>query len=526
MASFNLAARFRHHAVRTPTRPALAVRGVTYSYGDLAIRAGRVAAWLRRETLAPSPRVGILASRSLDAYAGILGASWAGCTYVPLSPKHPEARLLQLIAAADLHALIIDEAGLEHLTDRVLVACPSHVLSPTGPTRSRNGVHVDGEDVLETLRPLDAPLPLPADAVASLVFTSGSTGTPKGVLVTTGNIAHFLRVMQERYRIDAGDRLSQVSEITFDLSTFDIFMALHHGASVHVVPESQLPAPARFIREHAVTVWLSVPSIAMILREIKALKPGAFPSLRLSLFCGEPLSTALAEAWRVAAPNSIVENLYGPTEATVSCLLERVSTPPRVTTTRGIIAIGTPNPGMHAAVLDASCNPVPRGESGELAVSGPQVTAGYHGDPEQTAQRYRRLQHPTLGESVWYLTGDLSYEDASGTFHYLGRIDNQVKVLGNRVELEDVEAHLRDVCACDAVAAVAWPVEHGSARGIVAFVSGCEMEAGGIREALRGRLPAYMVPAAIHRLDALPRTDNGKIDRAALTRRLDDRLER
>jgi acyl-CoA synthetase (AMP-forming)/AMP-acid ligase II len=152
VASFNLAARFQDHAAQTPTRLALAVHGVTYSYGDLATCAGRVAAWLRREAVGPMHRVGVLASRSLDAYAGILGACFAGSTYVPLSPKQPEARLLQLIAAADLHALIIDQAGLERLTDRVRMACPPHVLTPTGATSSRNGIQVDGGDVRSTLR--------------------------------------------------------------------------------------------------------------------------------------------------------------------------------------------------------------------------------------------------------------------------------------------------------------------------------------------------------------------------------------
>ena len=278
--------------------------------------------------------------------------------------------------------------------------------------------------------------------------------------------------------------------------------------------------PYRFIREQALSVWASVPSTVALMRQMKMLTPGAFPSLRYSMFCGDPLPAGSAKAWQEAAPASIVDNLYGPTEATVVCTGQRVSDPVPVTRGRGIVAIGGPFPGMEAAIVDPDLKFLPMGSEGELALSGTQVALGYFADPAQTEARF-----PTLDGKTWYLTGDLAYQDADGLFHHLGRIDNQVKVLGNRVELEEVDAHLREICGSDLVSSVAWPVDAGSARGIVAFVSGTTASAAEIRESMGRKVPGYMVPSRIEFLEALPLGSSGKVDRKALFQRLEQKSE-
>jgi acyl-CoA synthetase (AMP-forming)/AMP-acid ligase II len=171
---------------------------------------------------------------------------------------------------------------------------------------------------------------------------------------------------------------------------------------------------------------------------------------------------------------------------------------------------------MTAGNEDSARDWVAPGRPGELAVSGPQVAKGYLGDPDQTARRFPVLDHPRLGRSRWYLTGDSAVQDERGLFHHLGRIDNQVKVMGFRVELEEVEAHLRSVCQTESVAAVGWPVVNGNASGIVAFVAGAHAELSAARDALRGRVPAYMVPSKVLALDVMPLSTNGKVDRHAL----------
>lgn len=514
--TLNLALPFHKHYLDTPANRALYVAGQAYSYAELGTLASTMAGFLLDTGRGPVHRIGILANRSLEAFAGILAACWAGVTFVPLNPKYPEDRLVKILRSSSLEALIIDSPSLKVLTPEVLAACPATILAPAIDTQPLAGVHLFGRQALTQQAPLQEPAQVSEENNAYLLFTSGTTGEPKGVMVTNANVRHFLNVSQGRYQLRPEDRLSQQSEITFDHIVFDLLMAWEAGASVYVVPEKMVMAPAEFIREHQLTVWFSVPSIIAFLKDMRLLSPGAFPSLRLSLFAGEPLPRELAEAWQQAAPNSRVDNLYGPTEVTVDCLWQSCADQTATTPNRGVVAIGVPYEGMQAAIVDAAGNFLPPGETGELAVSGPQVAAGYWNNPELTSKRYPRLQHPTLGESVWYLTGDLSYQDGAGIFHYLGRVDNQVKVLGQRVELEDVEFHLRAVCGSDLVAVIGWPVKHGTAQGLIAFVSGEKPDQRQVKERLRQRLQAYMIPRRIAHLDRMPLNLNGKVDRKAL----------
>lgn len=511
---------FHGQYLHQPSRPALYVGGEFYSYGELGDLAATMAAFLGDPAHGRVARVGILASRSLPAFAGILAACWAGVTFVPLNPKYPEERLAAIIRNSQLSAIVLDSAGCQALTGKVAACCPQVFLAPCQDDQTMGGVKIHGRQTLARYAPI-LPVSAPREENAYLLFTSGTTGEPKGVMVTTANVAHFLAVSQDRYQLTADDRVSQQSEITFDHITFDLFMAWGAGASVHVVPESMVMAPAEFIRKQELTVWFAVPSVIFFLKDMKLLKPGIFPTLRISLFAGEPLPKDSADAWQEAAPNSRVDNLYGPTEVTVDCLWQPYAPPFAVTPNRGVVAIGTPYPGMSAAIVDAGRKFSGAGEIGELAVSGPQVSAGYWNNPELTAQRYPRLRHPELGETIWYLTGDLSYQDAAGVFHYLGRVDNQVKVLGQRLELEDVEFHLRAVCRTDSVAVVAWPVRHGTAQGLIAFVTDSALDQRLVKDGLRQRVLAYMIPRRIVYLEQLPLNLNGKVDRKALVARLE-----
>jgi acyl-CoA synthetase (AMP-forming)/AMP-acid ligase II len=288
------------------------------------------------------------------------------------------------------------------------------------------------------------------------------------------------------------------------------------------VPRGELLAPARFIRDERLTVWFSVPSVVALLRKARLLRPGAFPALRLSSFCGEPLPLASIEAWRAAAPASAIENQYGPTEATISCTAERWSDgAPAVTEGRGTVAIGRPYEGTLAGIVDEALRFVAPGTPGELVLAGPQLAAGYLDDPELTARRFPTLAHPRHGEGRWYRTGDLAVEDEGGRLHHLGRIDHQVKILGKRVELEDIEANLRAACGTASVAAVAWPVEAGVAQGVVAFVAAGERDEEVVKSRMRARVPAHMVPRRVVPVGDLPLTANGKLDRKLLVALLD-----
>jgi amino acid adenylation domain-containing protein len=361
----------------------------------------------------------------------------------------------------------------------------------------------------------DEPRVVDADGLAYVMFTSGSTGVPKGVMISAGNTRAFVDAMQARYRFQPDDRVAQPSEISFDNSVFDLLNAWEAGAALYVVPANQLVGPLRFLQENAITVWYSVPSFAVFMRRMKMLRPGSLPALRYSAFAGEALPQSTAEAWKSAASNSIVDCLYGPTETTVVCTGDRYSEEVHVTESRGIISIGTPFPGTQAAIVDPEGNILGRGKEGELALCGAQVAQGYFNDEALTEERF-----PTIDGRRWYLTGDLAIEDEAGRFHHLGRVDNQVKIQGIRVELEEVEAHLRRASGSDSVAAVAWPMRYGTAERLVAFVSGVAAPIAEVSNRLKRSLPSYMVPARIHELESIPMNSNGKIDRKELVRML------
>lgn len=503
----NLANAFYLHSIATPERPALWVDNREYTYGEIAIRACQVVDWLAEHFEGRKVHVGILASRHLEAYVGLLAALWGGHPYIPLSPKEPLSYLRSIIANAKLKGLVAGPGCKRLLDEGLLKGLDVKVIPQNKPVEKSKSKYV-------------SPSRVAPDDLAYIMYTSGSTGMPKGVAPTLANVHHFLRATQNRYQLVADDRFSQLNNLHWDPSVFDLFSAWNVGASVQVVPENHTIFPTRFIQERKLTVWYSIPSQITMLERSGLLKPGALPSLRLSLFVGEPLTRTMAEAWQRAAPNSIVENVYGPTETTVVCTGQPFSAEACcITPERDYIALGTPYEGMHLDIIDPKTKTfVPSGETGEIVISGPQTTPGYWQDTEKTAERFVMLEHPEFGSQRWYLTGDQGYRTAENRFHFLGRLDNQVQLLGKRVELEEVEFHLRKVSGSTEVAAVAWPIINGSAQHIYGFVGGEMIDEGLIKTSLRKRLPSHMVPKRIIYQERLPRNRNGKIDRKQLLR--------
>jgi amino acid adenylation domain-containing protein len=457
-------------------------------------------------------RVGLLATRSIAAYAGLAGAAWAGATYVPLNLKWPEDRLVALLEALDLDALVIDRNGAELMTPAVLAAAPRMII------RADDAAAVEGATAFADLPAAlqDRPAQVDERDLAYILFTSGTTGMPKGVMVSAGSLARYLEQTRGWAAFTPGDRVAEAHDLTFDLSVHNLFLALEAGSSLHVMSALDMMAPQRFIRSRDITCWMSVPTIITMMKANGALKPGVFPSLRLSVFCGEPLPMPAVEAWADAAPHSIVENIYGPTECTVVCMRQRLTDNAPVTPRRNILAIGTPYANFEIGILDADQNPLPQGEIGEIALKSDQLSDGYFNAPEQTARAFRIVR----GER-WYLTGDLGFQDQDGVFHHMGRADNQVKMKGNRIELDEIDMHLRAATGTDLACTVAWPVVDGSAQGLVGFTTNPAVGADAITQAMLEKLPRYMVPSRILHIEALPQNINGKTDRKALAAYLD-----
>jgi len=517
----NIAWAVYQHSLKQPDSPALVFQEESTSYADLARAASRLAYGLQTSPAWPSkalraPRVGIMGSRSRDALTAMLGACWAGASYVPIGLKLPQERMLAILAQCELDALIVSDDATKLLTPQLLQACPALLIcqgsapepSPTsdGPPRQ-----ILQARTLTLVEPF-APAAMEPQDPAYIIFTSGTTGVPKGVMVSVASARHYAASIASTLELRANDRALETCELGFDFSVHNMYATWEAGASLYILPATQVMNAVKFARANSLTVWNSVPSLAGMLAQLKTLYPGSLPSLRLTVFGGEQLPASTVEIWHNAAPSSAIVNLYGPTEATVFCMIQRE--PFVVTEGRGVVAIGQVLPGCAAAVVDEQGQQVTHGQSGELAIGGVQLALGYLGAPELTAQRF-----PQIGGTRWYRTGDLAVCDARGVFHCLGRIDNQVKIMGYRVELEEIEAHLRSASGVDLVAAVAWPVVDGIAKGSVGFVGASAtqfIDQTAVITRMRCGLPAYMVPNRIVGLESMPLNTSGKVDRSAL----------
>ena len=505
-----------------PSSPALEVDGTHLSYEELARHAAAIASQLTSGE-APS-LVAVYGNRSLPAYAGVLAALMAGAGYVPLHPDFPAARSRAMLQRSGATAVIVGQEAIAGLAALLEVETPLAVVMPASESTEELAKRYPRHRFTSasTLEPADpAPRRVADDDLAYLLFTSGSTGSPKGVPIRHGNVLPYVEYVSKRYSIGPRDRASQTFDLTFDLSVHDLFVTWSGAACLVSVPERTLLGPAKFIRDSELTLWFSVPSVAMSMASLRMLKTGAFPALRASLFCGEPLPMQTASAWARAAPNSVVDNLYGPTEATIATTAFRwdeATSPEKCL--NGLVPIGSSFAHQRAAVVTEG-RLAARGAPGELWLAGPQVCSGYWQDEEKTAAQFVSLTEDP--GTRWYRSGDLAHEDEERCLYFRGRLDTQVKVLGHRIELQEIEGALRRAADCEFVVALPWPVRDGLAQGIVAFLGGSAPS--GDEEILAAsalELAPYMVPSRLIRLPELPLNPNGKVDRRALLARMEE----
>jgi amino acid adenylation domain-containing protein len=482
---------------RHADRPAVWVGGRILSY-----RAAHLAAARLLKEAVPTGRglIAIAAERNFAYYAAVLGALSAGIGYVPLNPRWPEQRIRQILDAAAPDALVLDETTAAAQLGQTIIGAGRHPVLTFAPD-------TNGDAALSWLSRPAAIVPrgFASEELAYIMFTSGSTGAPKGVPITRENTTHYVTALRTIAEFGPEDRFIQTVELTFDLSVHDMLLCWTAGGMLVVVPESSAPLGPRFVRQLDVTSWLSVPSVAAQSKTLKLLAPGSMPSLRTSFFCGEALPRSLADTWLDAAPNSRVLNIYGPTEATIAFSayeLHRRSVPDLP-----VIPLGWPM-GGQAMHVDAT---------GELLLSGPQLSPGYLMDSERTARAFFEAEGHR-----WYRTGDLAEVSPDHGFLFRGRLDSQVKLRGYRVELGEVEAALRKAAGTDLVAAVPYDeAGTGSWRALAAFLCGSHASEKELRLSLRALLPDYMMPNTLRFLDAMPKNVNDKLDYLALRRMAD-----
>jgi non-ribosomal peptide synthetase component F len=341
-------------------------------------------------------------------------------------------------------------------------------------------------------------------------------------MVSHANVRHYVEHVTKRYQVTSGDRMSQTFDTTFDLSAHDMFVAWENGACLCCPSQKQLINPRGYISNARLSIWFSVPSTAVFMRRLGVLEPGMYPGLRLSLFCGEALPVEIVREWRRAAPNSVIENIYGPTELTIACTAYRWDdsySPDECE--QGLVPIGEPFPHMEAAIVDEEMREVQGDRAGELFMTGPQMCLGYWQDEEKTKRAFTTL--PGRGSKIFYRTGDrVRRRGPDKPLTYLGRLDSQIKLLGHRVELGEVESVVRALSGLDGVVALGWPLTERGADGIELFLQSDGFDTKSLLEKLKSRLPAYMLPRNVRLLSQFPLNSNGKFDRVALRQRLEN----
>lgn len=465
--SYDPVALFRSAAFRWPERQALSCAGATLTYQQLDQWSDAIADKLNCE--GHGDRIAFVAEKQPGTYAAILGILKSGRSYVPLGPDAPTARWHEMLVKGEVCSVVGEALVVEGL--RRFIAPPLEEGTDGSAARG-----VGGDE-------------------AYVLFTSGSTGGPKGVSVSRANVAAYLRHVLSTYSFSEHDRFTQFFALTFDLSVHDLFVCWASGACLCVPDAHAALRASAFVRENNITVWFSVPSVVTVMHRMRSLSGSALASLRYAFFCGEALPWPLVRAFRLAAPGSRVINLYGPTEATIAITAHEVQGGPVVA--QGFVPIGVPFTGS-----------VVRIESEELLLGGPQLALGYVNDPAITERAF--VQHEGMR---WYRTGDRVCMDDDGTLHFLGRMDDQVKVLGHRVEPAEVDAVISAMLKGGSSVTV--PAIGPTSTRLVTFID-VAMDVEPLLERCRATLPAYMVPERIVVLAALPFTAHGKVDRKQL----------
>ncbi|WP_405652581.1 amino acid adenylation domain-containing protein [Streptomyces sp. RK9] len=491
------------HARTRPGDVALVDGERSWTYGELERASAVVAARLRAAGVGPDAVVGLCLPRGTLMAVAMLAVARAGGAWLALDPSYPAERLRMMAGEAGCAAVVRGAAQRDVIDGLLPSATPVLEIDALDLTADADRTGLDAAD---------------ADDLAYLVFTSGSTGRPKGVAVTHGQLAVHLAQISGAFGLGPADRVMVFGSFSFDVSTEQLLAPLTCGGAAVLRPDGLLATDEllAFLAEHRVTVFN--PPTGLWRQLATALADGAAVpaalAVRLTVVGGDAMPAAETGIWRRTVGGRVI-NAYGPTETVITATVHEVGADGAT----GTVPLGRPLPGRTVYVLDETLRPVVPGGVGELYVGGAGVARGYAGRGGLTAERF--VPDPFTSEpgARLYRTGDLVRFDSAGALEFHGRVDEQVKVRGFRVELGEIEAVVRDAAGvADAAVAAVAPTGGGEPR-LVAYVvarAGAACEPRVIRAGAGERLPAHMVPAAVVVLDALPLSANGKVDRRAL----------
>ncbi|MEU2116584.1 amino acid adenylation domain-containing protein [Streptomyces sp. NPDC016459] len=486
-----------HWARHTPDAPAVIDGDTVWTYRELRDRVAALAGRLSTAATGPEPAVVVCAGRSARHIAAALACDAAGATYVPVSPAVPDRRITSVLDRLGAVVAVTDDEQ----ADRVAALL--------GEDR---GSHLVLDDSVSD-RPLDPRGTHPARR-SYVIFTSGTTGEPKGVEIEQAGLLNHLELMAHDLELTSGDVIAQTASQSFDISVWQMLVAVTRGATTVVGDDDtsrDAEALLALVRERGVSVLQLVPG--MIRALLDHAEGGDLGSLRYLIATGEALPPDLAADWLRRFPGIPMVNAYGPAECADDTHLAVLTTPPP---TDRAVPLGTPVAGVTSYVLDAQGRRLPFGVPGELAIGGQVVGRGYLGDPKATAERFVPDPYATEPGARLYRTGDRVRLHGDGRLEFLGRLDDQLKIRGFRIEAGEVETALCELPAVREAAVVLRDCD--GEPTLVACVVGTEHDPAVLAAAVGTRLPRYMVPTGYVFADRLPRTPNGKVDRAALQR--------
>jgi amino acid adenylation domain-containing protein len=499
---------FEQRAMKTPDALAVIFGDKKVTYCRLNHWANQLASHLRRQGVTPGDFVGIYMGRSLEMVVAMLAILKAGGAYVPMDPTYPPERLNFMREDTNISVIV----SLQNWAESLPVKLHEHLKI----------VLVDAEaGKISRYSSQNLPIDVGAMITAYVIYTSGSTGIPKGICIPHRAINRLV-LNTDYVNITSEDRIAQASNMSFDAATFEVWGALLNGACLVGVPQEILLSPvdlARAIREQGINVLFLTTAL---FNQVASISPDAFGSLRDMLFGGE----AVTPLWvrtilKYGAPQRLL-HVYGPTETTTYATWYLVRD---VAETDVNVPIGMPIANSTAYVLDDHMNPVPTGVTGALYLGGDGLSVGYHNRPELTNERF--IPNPFIQEELraglpiserLYRTGDLVRRKQDGNIEFIGRLDNQVKLRGFRVELGEIEIALKQHPAIQA-AIVAMLKDQPDNQRLVSYIVlkvDARLDKKELQKFLEAKLPRYAIPAAFMFLSSLPITPNGKIDIKAL----------
>lgn len=481
--------RVAHAMAAYAQQTALIWGGSRLSYQQLEHAVQRLAQYLHEQGVRESAHVGVALPRGCDQIIAVLAIQWLGAAYVPISVEWPACRRSQVITLADIHFLIGDRTlGWPEEVD--VLSVESEPVSDERPT----------------------PRVVSADSLAYLIFTSGSTGVPKGVAVSHGAAVNTIESVNRQHQINPQDTALALSALYFDLSVWDVFGVLSAGARLVLIPQQAQREAAiwlSLVQQHQVTVWNSVPALLemMLLFNEQDEQPPALPSLRVVMLSGDWIVPELPQRLRRFAPNAHCVAMGGATEAAIWSNYWVADT---ALTGWCSVPYGVPLPNQQFRIVNEQEEDCPDWVAGELWIGGQGVAQGYYGDSAGTEQQFILRD----GQR-WYRTGDTGRYRPDAIIEFLGRKDQQVKISGYRVELDEITLALKSYPSIED--AVAFVIQHNDRPVLAAVaVTPTPPDWQAVTAFLRERLPEYAIPSRLGHCCVWPLTDNGKRDQHAL----------